>query len=282
MPITPTDQARAKGRRFTGCFFAFFTLFGLGMSTLFLWPIVQIYQASNWRATPCTILASRVESHSGSKGGSTYSVEVSYEYVVDDKPYVGKRYKFMSGSSSGYDGKKEIVDRLSPGTQTTCYVNRRDPEDVVLERGFTGDIFFGCIPLVFAAIGVGGLFGVFVFKRKPRPAGVTPGLPVVKQISTSRGGGTTLRARSSRVGKLLFALLFGLIWNSVVSVFLFQCVSGWSKGQGDGCMTAFLVPFLLVGVGVAVLTVYFFLGLFNPSPALTLSSPTVALGDDLE
>ncbi len=282
MAITPTTKDQTKGRRFIGCFFTVFMLFGLGMSVLFLWPIVQIYQASNWRPTPCTILKSKVATHSGSKGGSTFSVEVSYSYTVEDVPYVGDRYKFMSGSSSGYDGKKEIVDRLSPGTQTTCYVNRRDPKDAVLERGFTGDIFFGCIPLVFAAIGAGGLFGVFFFKRKERPAGVTPGLPVAKQTSTSRGGATTLQARNSRIGKFIFSVIFAVFWNGIVSVFFVQCWSGWSKGQGDGCMTAFLVPFVLVGLGVAVLAVYCFLGLFNPSPVLKLSSPSVALGDDLE
>jgi hypothetical protein len=282
MSITPTNKDQAKGRRFAGCFFGVFMIFGLAMSVMFLWPLVEITQASNWRPTPCTILTSQVASHSGSKGGSTYSVEVTYRYMVDDTPYVGTRYKFMSGSSSGYDGKKEIVDGLRPGTQTTCYVSRRNPGDAVIERGFTGDIFFGCIPLVFAAIGAGGLFGVFIYKGKKRLTGVTPGLPAVKQTSTSRPGATTLRAGSARIGKFIFALIFGLIWNGVVSVFLVQCWSGWSRGHGDGCATAFLVPFLLVGVGVIVLTIYFFLGLFNPSPTLKLSSPSVALGDDLE
>ena len=281
MAITQTDKDQKKGRLFLGCFFTVFTLFGLGMSVMFLWPIVEILQAGNRRPTPCTIVTSRVESHSSSKGGATYSVDVRYKYVVDDKEYLGDRYKFMSGSSSGYDGKKEIVDRLKPGSETTCYVSRRDPADAVIERGFTGDIFFGCIPLVFAAIGGGGLFGVFVFRRKPRPPGVTAGLPVAKVVPP-RAGATSLRAGSSRVGKLIFALIFTLFWNGIVSVFLVQCLSGWNLGQGDGCMTAFLVPFLLVGVGMAVLTVYFFLGLFNPSPTLKLSSPTVALGDDLE
>jgi hypothetical protein len=281
MAITPSSKDQSKGKFFLGCFFTIFLLFGLGMSAIFLWPIVQVYQASNWRPTPCTILNSQVASHSGSKGSSTYSVEVRFRYVVDDKEYVGTRYKFMSGSSSGYDGKKEIVDRLSPGTQATCYVNRRDPADAVIERGLTGDIFFGCIPMVFALIGGGGLVGVSVFKGRKRPAGATPGLPEPK-VAAPRAGATTLRAGSSRVGKLIFALIFSLFWNAIVSVFLFQCVSGWSSGNGAGCMTAFLVPFLLVGVGMIVLTVYFFLGLFNPSPALKLSSPTVALGDDLE
>ena len=284
MAITPTNKGQAKGRRFLGCFFAVFMLFGLAMSFMFILPIIEIFRASNWRATPCTILTSKVEKHSSStsKGGPTYNVEVTYQYVVDDKPYTGTRYKFMSGSDSGYEGKKEIVDRLRPGSQATCYVNRRDPSDSVIERGFTGDIFFGCIPLVFAAIGAGGLFGVFVYQGKKRSPGVTPGLPVAKSTPGSKSGATTLQARNSRIAKFFFSFIFALVWNAIVSVFFFQCWSGWSQGHGDGCMTAFLVPFVLVGAGMAVLTVYFFLGLFNPSPVLKLGSPSVALGDDLE
>jgi len=277
MAITQTNRDLAKGRRFLGCFFSIFMLFGLGMSVLFLWPLVKVSQATDWLPVPCTILASKVATTHGSKGGSTYSVEVSFEYRLGGRRYVGTRYKFMSGSSSGYDGKKAIVDRLSPGTRTTCYVNPTDPADAVIERGVTGDIFFGCIPLVFAAIGAGGLFGMFLYKGKKRPEGATPGIPA----PTAPAGTRTLRAGSSRIGKLIFALIFALVWNGIVSIFFAQCWAGWSTGHGDGCMTAFLVPFVLVGVGVAVLAVYFLLGLFNPSPTLKLSSPAVALGDEL-
>src|SRR5258706_16240048 len=109
MSITgaPTDAAR-KGRRILGCFFVVFTLMGLAFSTFFLLAVVEVLRARDWRQTPCTILTSEVERHSGSKGGSTYSVAVTYEYFVDDQRHTASRYKFMSGSSSGYEGKKEI------------------------------------------------------------------------------------------------------------------------------------------------------------------------------
>lgn len=280
MAITSNSRDRAKGKLFLGCFFTVFMLFGLGMSAVFLWPLVNIVQAKNWRATPCRILSSKVGTHSGSKGGSTYSVDVTYEYFVDDQRYVGTRYKFMGGSSSGYEGKKEIVDRLRPGTATTCYVNRRDPNDAVIERGFTADIFFGGIPLVFAAIGAGGLFGVFVYKPgRPKP-GASPGLPAAE--APPGKSGTALKTSTSPFMRFGCALFFALFWNAIVSVFVVQCISGWSSGSGDGCMTAFLVPFVLVGLGVIVLVGYTFLALFNPRPSLKLSSSTVALGDSIE
>ena len=277
MAITQTNANARKGKFFLGCFFTFFMLFGLGMSAMFLWPIVEISQAKNWRPTPCTILESKVESHRGSKS-TTYNVAVRYEYFVDDRRYEGTRYKFMSGSSSGQDDKQEIVDRLSPGTKATCYVNRRDPADSVIERGFTGDIFLGCIPLVFALIGAGGLFGVFVFKKKMTP-GARPGIPAAAPAGKE---GPPLKRSSSPSLRFGCVLFFAAFWNAIVSVFVAQCWSGWRGGNGDGCMTAFLVPFVLVGLGLVVAVLYSFLALFNPRPLLKLSAMSVALGDSIE
>lgn len=282
MSITPSSSAKPKGRFALGCFFTFFLLFGLAMSAVFLWPIVEILQASNWRKVPCTILTSTVESHS-SKKSSTYSVEVTYEYVIDDQKYTGNRYKFMGGSSSGRDGKQAIVDTLPPGKQTFCYVNRRDATDAVIERGFTADILFGFIPLLFALIGAGGLFGVFVYKGKPKAAAYAAAIAgPTAPPPPPRAGPAKLKTSSSRIGRLIFAVIFAGFWNAIVSVFLFSCISGWGSGNGDGCMTAFLVPFVLVGLGLIVLVLYFFLGLFNPSPALKLTPSAVSLGDSVE
>src|SRR5260221_4986637 len=227
MAITQTSRDKTKGRRFLGCFFTVFMLFGLGMSGVFLYPLGQIVQARNWREVPCTILTSKVESHSSSKGGPTYSVEVTYEYEVEAQRHVGKRSKFMSGSSSGYDGKKEIVDRLSPGTKTICYVNKHDPDDAVIERGFTGDILFGFIPLIFALIGAGGLFGVFVYKGRAPVPGAAPGLPAAPVTGMAPKGATTLKTSTSPVMRFGCSLIFALIWNGIVSIFVVENISKW-------------------------------------------------------
>src|SRR5437868_7655480 len=154
MSVTGSQSEAAKkarrGRFGLGCFFTVFLLIGLITTFfMFLLPLSQIIGARNWRPTPCTILTSKVESHRSSKGGTTYSIEVTYAYLVDDQRHESSRYKFTGGSSGGYDAKKAAVDRLSPGTQATCYVNRRDPNDAVLERGFTPDLFLGLIPMIF-------------------------------------------------------------------------------------------------------------------------------------
>ena len=46
------------------------------------------------------------------------------------------RYKLMQGSSSsGYQGKSDVVKALHANPRTTCYVNPNDPDDAVLDRG---------------------------------------------------------------------------------------------------------------------------------------------------
>src|SRR5262249_14438753 len=60
------------------------------------------------------------------------------------------------------------------------------------------------------------------------------------------------------------------------------CISGWSSGHGDGCLTVFLIPFVGIGLVLLGLVGYTLLALFNPRPSLKLSSTSVALGDEVE
>ena len=52
-----------------------------------------------------------------------------------------------SFSSSGYEGKRRIVESLRPGTQTTCYVNPDDPTDAVLRRNSLWHAFIILMPI---------------------------------------------------------------------------------------------------------------------------------------
>ena len=47
-------------------------------------------------------------------------------------------------------------------------------------------------------------------------------------------------------------------------------------------MTLFIIPFELVGLGLIVLVVYYFLALFNPRPTLRVTPALAALGDAVE
>lgn len=72
---------------------------------MFAGPAVQVVQARKWQEVPCRIISSQVKVHPGDDG-KTYSVDILYEYVFDDRKYRSDRYHFFSGSSSGYKAKK--------------------------------------------------------------------------------------------------------------------------------------------------------------------------------
>lgn len=277
-PVSEAARKDRKGKRSAGCFFTVFLLFGLGFSAFFTWPIVEIIQARSWRETPCTILASEVVRHSGSKGGTTYSVAVTFEYFVEDQRYTSSRYKFMGGSSSGQAGKQEIVNRLPPGTKTVCYVNRRDPSEAVIDRGFTSDLLFGLIPLIFVLIGAGGLVGTLVFKGAAVRTGHARPSPPSPGSAPARGAKGSLKASTSPAMRFGCVLGIAAFWNGILSFFVVGMVQDWGKGAVDGCATIFMIPFLLVGLALIGFVFYCFLGLFNPRPRLRMSGE-VMLGE---
>lgn len=270
-------------------FFALFGLFGfVFLFFVFIRPAFKIIEARGWTPTPCVIVSSSVGQHSGSKG-STYSVDLVYRYQVGLQQYTGKRYQFLGGSSSGYAGKAAIVRRYPRGKKTVCYVNPRDPSDAVIERGFTPDMGVGLIPLVFVLVGVGG----FVFSKRAanRPAGARWQPAALRHAVDFSGVSTEpreLKPSESPFGKLMFLIVFALFWNGIVSVFVFQIFKDargshgdWAGGLFHGGLTLFMVPFVLVGIGLIVGVGYSFLALFNPRVHLTVTPGAVALGDAL-
>lgn len=286
MSVTGSASEAARkdrqGRVALGCFFFVFLAVGVISTVAGLWPIVHILRARDWRQVPCTVIKSEVAVHRGTKGGPTYSIEIQYEYLVDDERHVGTRYHFVTGSSSGYKSKKAVVDLLPPGTASFCFVNRRDPGESVMDRGFTPDILYGLIPMIFALVGAGGLYGIFFWKRAARRGrpGVA-GAPAPAQ-SAAASLPATLKPTTSPGCRLGCAFGFALFWNVMVGFLLASVIDAWSRGRGQGCITVVCIPLSLVGLGLIVLTVYTFLGLFNPRPSLRVIPGSAALGDLVE
>jgi hypothetical protein len=90
-----------------------------------------------------------------------------------------------------------------------------------------------------------------------------------------------LEAGQSRAGKIIGSIIFSLIWNGIVSVFLYQLISEWNQGSRHWFLAIFLVPFVLVGLATIVMVFNFILAAFNPRPRITLSESRPRLGDSL-
>ena len=315
--VEPVARRTTPGQ-VAGCgaaFFGVFLLAGLGFLMFFLVPAVHVVRAFSWQAVPCEIVSSSVASHSDSDG-TTYSVEVTYRYRAAGRSYTGDRYRFLGGSSGGSEGKQEVVDALPAGTVTTCWVDPENPADSVLDRGFHWEYLLALLPLVFVAIGAGGI--VLSLRKGWRlralgEAGAPEWLPQATgdparaalrepgvdrfgnvpggssgfdapaagfgfSSETAPGGPAVLEPKVSPLGKLGGVILIALFWNGIVSVFVWQLWKSWKAGSPDGCLTVFLIPFVLIGLLLLIGIPYQVLALFNPRPRLVLTPGRLVLG----
>ncbi|HEY4576207.1 MAG TPA: DUF3592 domain-containing protein [Thermoanaerobaculia bacterium] len=281
MPTTPLSQ-RGSGAPARGClvfFFLIFFLFGAAGSYFALWrPLSRLFASRSWTETQCDVLSSQVAEVSGSDG-STYKVDVRYSWTAGGSTHVGSRYDFMGGSSSGREGKQRIVDRYPPGARVACWVDPNDPDEAVLSRGLSPIYLIGLLPLLFLGIGLGGL----VWTLRPSRASGVPGVaagesPFGVPLPVTGSGPAQLKPAATPLGMFLGLVFLALFWNGIVSVFVWQMIQSWRSGQPDGCLTAFLVPFVLVGLALIFGVLRQLLVLFNPRLSITLTPGVLVPG----
>ncbi|HWB61126.1 MAG TPA: DUF3592 domain-containing protein [Chthoniobacteraceae bacterium] len=261
-------------------FFVVFTLAGLGFlfPTFFL-PTARIISALGWVKTPCVIQSSSVARKQMSKGPA-YSVALQYAYSFGGKNYTGSLYHFYKGTSTGYSHNAAIVARYPRGLNTYCYVNPADPRDSVINRGFAVDAWVALLPLLFVCIGVwcivhslrGGIFPI-VTQWHPaslRHAADFHGVPA---------GPRELRPSATPLGKLSGMIFAAVFWNGIISIFVVKALGDWRAHHPQWFLNIFLIPFVLVGLGLIVGVAYSLLALFNPRAHLVVNPGAVALGD---
>jgi hypothetical protein len=296
-PVSEAPVSQWRQSRFAvGCgvaFLSIFVLIGLGAGWAMLArPVLQVLAARSWVETPCVVVSSRVQTHPGSKG-STYSIEVEFQYEVGQRIHRSTRYAFMDAASSGLSGKEAVVRDLPAGSETVCWVDPDDPREAVLVRGFTPMFLIGLVPLLFVAAGGGGIALLLWSSRAAAAkAGRRAWLPAAERDGpaavladgsrVSAAGVAVLEPKATPLAKLLVVAAVALLWNGIVAVFVYFAVQEWRQGSSPGCLTLFLVPFVLVGLGLLASVPYQLLALFNPRPRLELSAREIALGGTVD
>ncbi|HET6407835.1 MAG TPA: DUF3592 domain-containing protein [Chthoniobacteraceae bacterium] len=272
-------------------FFGLFALVG-GILTFFLVvvPLRKYFAARNWPETPCEILSSSVASHSGKKGSTTYSVDITYRYQVAGRDYWSDTYSLMSGSSSGRTSKENEVAKFPAGSRAVCYVNPEDPTDALLNRGLSWWLALGLIPTPFLAVGLIGLGSVarsaLRDSRGVLSTPTLPGLPnlpaSVPVLPTAPVGPVELKPEASPLFKLGGAIFVAIIWNGITGVFATFAVNSFVEGKPEWFLAIFITPFVLIGLVLLGLIGSTFLNLFNPRVRLTVNSQAIPLGGTLE
>ena len=290
-PESPQESETAggiKGGLLIGGFFGLFLLAGAGLFIpFFVLPALQVVEARSWQPVPCEILSSGVEAQS-SDDGTTYSVEALYRYEVNGREHRSSRYQFMGGSSGGYEAKAEAVEKIPEGATVTCYVDPDDPFSAVIERGFTSDYLFGLVPLLFAAVGLGGLIFAGRTMRRMKKEAARPSWPeggivrlsAAEEVAASRP--LHLEPKMGPIGKLGCSAGIALFWNGIVSLFVWQLVENWGSGFSDWFLALFLTPFVLIGLLLLSGIPYGLLALVNPRPRLRMDPGIVRAGEPFE
>jgi hypothetical protein len=279
-------------------FFAFFFVIGVVVFYFMtLRPLRGVLAARDWTPVSCTVISSRVQSHRGDKS-TTYRVDILYSYEFNGREHRSDRYQFMGGSSSGYKGKAGIVRRYPAGSKRTCYVNPNAPEEAVLERGLTADMWFGAIPAVFMLIGAGGIIGMLKKGRaRPNDVSVFPPAPSREIVgSTSMPfaspamfdeptGSRTLKSGSSRIVGVIVLAVFAAIWNGVIFFGFIRSTGFFRRGHGDAFdwfTLLFMLPFIAVGLAVIGVLIHQVLALFNPRMEASILPGAPRLGGQLD
>jgi len=238
-------------------------------------PAARFIASMTWEAIPCTVLSSRLRSWS-TDDGTSYRADVLYVYRAEGRGWTSNRVDSFGFANSGRDSARAILDRHPDGTADTCWVDPRDPSRSVLERRLRPMHLLGLIPLVFVIAG-GALASYGWKKLRSRQGGHEASI----EEAASAGEPLVLKPQVGPVGKVLGSLFFALLWNGIVSVFLWQVWKGWEQGRPDWFLTIFLIPFVLVGLLSFGLVGYTLLALANPRPRLTLAPGRPRLGDGL-
>lgn len=259
-----------------------FTLIG-GAATWFLTlgPTMKLVRSGSWVEQRCTVELSRVVSSKGSKGGRTYRPEILFRYEFGGKTYRSSQVRPFSVSSSGRDGKEEIVRRYPVGSSSVCFVNPQNPSEALLDRSWSWAMLLGLLPLLFVAIGLALLVGGVKARRQSKAVSSGSASALRQDAGIAKladGASVTLKSAASPWAKVLGSLFICLFWNGIVSVFVGVFIGGFKKGRPEWFLGVFLIPFVLIGLFLMGLFLMQLLALANPRPTLRLSPGTLRAG----
>jgi hypothetical protein len=266
-----------------------FVVVGGGLSVFLLAiPAARLALAATWVETPAVVVGSTIRSWS-TDDGTTYRADILYEYEADGRLWRSNRRTFFPLASSGYDDQKAVTDRFPVGAAVSCFVHPADPSRSVLDRRPRPVYLIGLFPLVFLLVGLAVTAGALRSGRTSASAvsssapGSASGLEDRSRLEAEVDTGQrVLEPDAGPIAKVVGMTIVAAIWNGIISVFLWQVYRGFATGNPEWFLTIFMIPFVLVGLGLVIGIFHTALAAFNPRPRLTISPASPRLGTRLQ
>ncbi|MCL1921682.1 MAG: DUF3592 domain-containing protein [Kiritimatiellaeota bacterium] len=180
MSYTQRDALEKPNRPAWHSLFLFGLLFfaaGGGITSFMgIRPLILLDRARAWAETPAVIQEIDLRRHRARKGGTTYSLDILYQYEFSGQTHTSERFSFYSGSDSAnyhrenYRRYKPFVTSKEP---VTCWVNPADPSEAVIDRAprFEMVAFSSLFSLTFGLAGLGIMLGALASRRAAHDPG---------------------------------------------------------------------------------------------------------------
>ena len=198
MNVTISSSSGSGSSAGKGCatiFLSIFAIMGL-LFTVFMVKIgIQTVRPYFWDATECVIESGAVRESPDSAQDNGAVFDVRYTYRVNGRAHTGTRFSMGMSSSMNVESAQRAALRYTAGSSAVCYVNPSSPTESTLERGTLWLLLFMFIPLLFVAVGVGGIIGVW--RAKPLSQ---------KAVSERHRAG---------VGSTIFLRIFGFVFIAI-------------------------------------------------------------------
>jgi hypothetical protein len=295
-PISASTTSEKKGNFLLIPFFSIFAIAGTCILIFLTLPSIQKYvSAKSWIPIECKIVWSEIRTNSDSDG-TTYSLDIFYQYEYQGQIYHSNSYDFFDVSSSGYQAKQNIINRYPENSVRRCFINPHKPWEAVLLKDLNATAFFWLFPIPFMLIGyIGVIYSIrnLLKKESPSQSASSETIPQSSFTRTQKkphkktaisspkvtiDEPITFTPNKKRIFKLLGIIAIALFWNGIVSIFLSQAIQSWKYNNPDWILTIFMIPFVCIGIGLIIGIGYQFLQLFNPAPRITVYPGHLQMG----
>jgi uncharacterized protein (TIGR03435 family) len=186
-------------------FCSLFVVIGLVAVGIGIWTLAKSIRSEHWPVTEGIIQSAEMKSHEGSKGGTTYSAEVTYGYQVAGTSYTGDKVSIGQMSSSS-EYARGILNRYPVGKKVSVHYLPGDPSDAVLETGIHGGTWI--------CLGVGTAFTLFgiMFLQISRAAGRAqmPGAAQSSSVTVQPDGSVLMDKPPVLMGVIFLLVGIGL------------------------------------------------------------------------
>ena len=203
---------------------------GIGVLSQSLPPLQEWWASASWVETPAVVTASAVRENSDNDS-TTYYPYIAYSYDFNGKTYEGDKYVFFKVSSSGYDGKAEVVRAHPVGREIKIFVDPQNPERSVINRDAEWSAIISILfPFIF--IGVGSAIFIAGLMMRNTPAAA---FDRSRKNKSGRNGRPVPPIKKTTTRQIFGAMIFAFLWNGILSIFVFKAWSSIKEGAPSGC-----------------------------------------------